>query len=340
MLREAQEAALEGARKMTQVATLLGVPWGEQQVRFLKLHPVVPKKIDLEEILKNCFASSEASEERRQELLEVAGKRLTDAMSQQHTQMEEAVLFLGHRWPLLSSAGQCAVEVAPAEWIQDLLPRALVRVANNPKRGVCLSFPSEMSRLIQPRRELFLTFSSKKLGAGGAGSSHGSQQVPASDYDSLPRPEALHEALLEAQRFLLDAAIFQRFRQGVLSTAALGTWTLRRVGLSEVSFMVVLDADEVVELTLGLQKKVQAEASTSLWSWLAECCLLQLRERHVAPKTASTDLVEEATPSPAELDPAAAFQLWLQPRLQGAVCYLKQKGHGAIPMQSLLRDRG
>ena len=50
-----------------------------QQVRFLKLHPVVPKKIDLEEILKNCFASSEASEERRQELLEVAGKRLTDA---------------------------------------------------------------------------------------------------------------------------------------------------------------------------------------------------------------------------------------------------------------------
>ena len=169
-----------------------------------------------------------------------------DAMSQQHTQMEEAVLFLGHRWPLLSSAGKCAVEVAPAEWIQDLLPRALVRVANNPKRGVsqqlmvpffvatlwwlhlslhvealsgkddlplfrkivlslldqhtasqvCLSFPSEMSRLIQPRRELFLTFSSKNLGAGGAGSSHGSQQVPASEYDSLPRPEALHEALL------------------------------------------------------------------------------------------------------------------------------------------------
>ena len=25
-------------------------------------------------------------------------------------------------------------------------------------------------------------------------------------------------------------------------------------------------------------------------------------------------------------DPAAAFQLWLQPRLQAAVCYLKQKG--------------
>ena len=48
-------------------------------MRFLKLHPVVPKKIDLEEILKNCFASSEASEERRQELLEVAGNRLTDA---------------------------------------------------------------------------------------------------------------------------------------------------------------------------------------------------------------------------------------------------------------------
>ena len=63
-----------------------------------------------------------------------------DAMSQQHTQMEEAVLFLGHRWPLLSSAGQCAVEVAPAEWIQDLLPRALVRVANNPKRGVSQQF--------------------------------------------------------------------------------------------------------------------------------------------------------------------------------------------------------
>ena len=59
---------------------------------------------------------------------------------------------------------------------------------------VCLSFPAEMSRLIQPRRELFLTFSSKNLGAGGAGSSHGSQQVPASD--SLPRPEALHEAFL------------------------------------------------------------------------------------------------------------------------------------------------
>jgi len=29
VLREAQEAALEGARKTTQVATLLGVPWGE-----------------------------------------------------------------------------------------------------------------------------------------------------------------------------------------------------------------------------------------------------------------------------------------------------------------------
>ena len=29
MLREAQETALEGARKTTQVATLLGVPWGE-----------------------------------------------------------------------------------------------------------------------------------------------------------------------------------------------------------------------------------------------------------------------------------------------------------------------
>ena len=25
-------------------------------------------------------------------------------------------------------------------------------------------------------------------------------------------------------------------------------------------------------------------------------------------------------------DPAAAFQLWLQPRLRAAVCYLKQKG--------------
>eukprot|EP00435_Cladocopium_sp_Y103_P030230 s70_g7.t1 len=326
LLREAQEAALEGARKTTQVATLLGIPWGEQQVRFLKLHPVVPKKIDLEEILKTCFASSEASEERRQELLEVAGKRLTDAVSQQHTQMEEAVLFLGHRWPLLSSAGQCAVEVAPAEWIRDLLPRALVQVANNPKRGVCLSFPTEMSRLIQPRRELFLTFSSKNLGAGGAGSSHGSQQVPASEYDSLPRPEALHEALLEAQRFLLDAAVFQRFRQGLLSVS--GTWTLRRVGLSEVSFMVVLDTNEVLELTLGLQKTAgQAEeTSTSLWSWLAECCLLQLRERHVAPKTAPSDPVEEATPSPAELDPVAAFQLWLQPRLQAAVCYLKQNG--------------
>ena len=29
VLREAQVAALEGARKTTQVATLLGVPWGE-----------------------------------------------------------------------------------------------------------------------------------------------------------------------------------------------------------------------------------------------------------------------------------------------------------------------
>ena len=36
-------------------------------------------------------------------------------------------------------------------------------------------------------------------------------------------------------------------------------------------------------------------------------------------------MVSGGAKNPAE-DPAAAFQLWLQPRLQAAVCYLKQKG--------------
>ena len=239
VLHESQESALEGARKTTQVATLLGVPWGEQHVRFLKLHPCTPKKIDLKDVLRNAAETTLSLASRRQEIL-VAKNRLTDAIPNLYVGMQAALHFLGHRWPLHSSAGQYAIELAPNEWVQDIMPRALVRVANNPKRGVCLSFPWEMSQIIQPRRQLFITFRSKTFGGGS--SKHNS----ASNYELMPRPEALHHALLEAQGLLLDASVFERFRQVVLTSErhrlprprSFCEWTLYRVGLSEVTFLV------------------------------------------------------------------------------------------------------
>lgn len=237
VLHESQESALEGARRTTQVATLLGVPWGEQHVRFLKLHPCTPKKIDLKDVLRNAAETTAALASRRQEIL-VAKNRLTDTVPNLYVGMQAALHFLGHRWPLHSSAGQYAIELAPNEWVQDIMPRALVRVANNPKRGVCLSFPWEMSQIIQPRRQLFITFRSKTFGGGS------SKHDSASNYELMPRQEALHYALLEAQGLLLDASVFERFRQAVLGSErrtlprSFCEWTLYRVGLNEVIFLV------------------------------------------------------------------------------------------------------
>ena len=305
-LREAQQFALGGAQQTTQVATLLGVPWGEQQVRFLKLHGVTPKKVDFQEILNNYRDTSAAAETFAISVKEAAEKRLTDVVPQQFAEMRHAITSLIHQWPFLVSGPNVVVELARPEWLRGLLPfRPLVRVANNPKKGVCLSFPAEMSRLIQPRRQLFVTFSAQNLGQG-------SSQQKVSNYDSMPRAEALHEALLDAQGFLVDAAIFQRLREGALATGVSTDFTLRRVGLSELSFMVVLD-NEVLDMTLGLRsvedEATKSESNSKLWSWLADSCLLQLRERHVMDET----------------DPLAAFKLWLQPRLHAAVRYLKGK---------------
>lgn len=233
MLRELQEMALEGAQKASQVASLLGDPWGDQQVRFLQLHPFTPKKMDWDQVSRSLEETMNAVPGRIEGILE-ARNRLTPALPELLAQMEAAIGFLGHRWPIHSSLGHHAVELARPETVADMMPRALVRVSNNPKRGVTLSFPWEISLLVQPRKELFVSLRSQTLGEGSSQSSANSSLAGLGE---MLRPEALHEALFGAQRLLVDASIFEGLRKGLSKTDCKAQWTLRRAASNEIAFM-------------------------------------------------------------------------------------------------------
>ena len=231
ILRESQESALEGAQKASQVASLLADPWGEQQIRFLQLHPVTPQKLSHVEVAQSLEEITKSMPGRREEIL-AARNRLSMALPESFAKMEAAVSFLGHRWPLHSSPGHYVVELARPETIEHLMPRALVRVLNNPKKGVCLSFPSEISVHVQPRKELYISVCSQALGEG-------SSQSAASNLSEIEmaRPQALHAALLEARRLLIDASIFEGLRKALSKADSKPQWTLRRVASNEIAFM-------------------------------------------------------------------------------------------------------
>lgn len=61
----------------------------------------------------------------------------------------------------------------------------------------------EMSQLVQPRRHLFLRISAAKLGSGS--SETRPPVVPGTAYESLERPQALHEAFLDISHAFRDA---------------------------------------------------------------------------------------------------------------------------------------
>ncbi|CAK9069839.1 unnamed protein product [Durusdinium trenchii] len=332
MLRELQEMALEGAQKASQVASLLGDPWGDQQVRFLQLHPFTPKKMDWDQVSRSLEETMNAVPGRIEGILE-ARNRLTPALPELLAQMEAAIGFLGHRWPIHSSLGHHAVELARPETVADMMPRALVRVSNNPKRGVTLSFPWEISLLVQPRKELFVSLRSQTLGEGSSQSSANSSLAGLGE---MLRPEALHEALFGAQRLLVDASIFEGLRKGLSKTDCKAQWTLRRAASNEIAFMVVLDVD-VVEVVLGLRKEPEMQSSPAdletgaqLWDFLADSAHLQLRDAH---RPGRATHVDNETPEPGEEpkeaepepDQLACFQSWLHPRLEAVTQYLSRQ---------------
>ncbi|CAJ1437010.1 unnamed protein product [Effrenium voratum] len=252
--------------------------------------------------------------------------------------MEAALLFLGHHWPLHCAGGQYAVELWSPE-----IARRRVGVVNNSKKGVCLSFPWEMSATLQPRRRLFAAFASER----GRGRSSPSAPLPAPDLDgaSVERPQALHKALLAAQELLWEDAVFQSLRRKVrkASEESCGRWKVLRASKLEVSFQVVLDAGALpAEVTLGMKDTSNAEPEaegSGPWCWLADLTVQHLRllgqasQRRDAAKTqAEASADAEARPvrqigaaTTVDAESLEAFQAWLQPRLEAAAQFSREK---------------
>ncbi|CAJ1429139.1 unnamed protein product [Effrenium voratum] len=314
LLRESQHQAAEQILRASKVAELLSVP-GE--IRFLNLHSTVERP---EPELRCWTEHQQEAQERKNEILEVVKGRLTKTMPELFGGMEAALLFLGHHWPLHCAGGQYAVELWSPE-----IARRRVGVVNNSKKGVCLSFPWEMSATLQPRRRLFAAFASER----GRGRSSPSAPLPAPDLDgaSVERPQALHKALLAAQELLWEDAVFQSLRRKVrkASEESCGRWKVLRASKLEVSFQVVLDAGALpAEVTLGMKDTSNAEPEaegSGPWCWLADLTVQHLRsQRRDAAKTQA-----EASADAEDAESLEAFQAWLQPRLEAAAQFSREK---------------
>ena len=149
-LREAQETALDGVQRATTAAQLLGVGASPGETQFLTLQRAVPKPLDVPQLIHYASEVDEAARAHCQELLDIAAARLTNNALEHFGEMERALSFLGQRWYLHCIAGQYAIELwtGRARQRKRLGARPLVRVISNPKKGICLAFPAELT---QPR---------------------------------------------------------------------------------------------------------------------------------------------------------------------------------------------
>ncbi|CAE8588620.1 unnamed protein product, partial [Polarella glacialis] len=158
---------------------------------------------------------------------------------------------------------------------------------------------------------------------------------------AVPRAQALHEALLEAEKVLLDAYAFRALRHALSARAgdskedggrhvaggvdlrrAGGTWQVLRVASSEVALALPADGGRellqvVVRLGAATPETPSADEAPRLWHWLSQLTTLQLRDLFLQSEGCKGT---QTTGSSKEL--LLAFQTWLQPRLEAAARYL------------------
>eukprot|EP00747_Dinoflagellata_sp_TGD_P201114 gnl/TRDRNA2_/TRDRNA2_74572_c1_seq1.p1 gnl/TRDRNA2_/TRDRNA2_74572_c1~~gnl/TRDRNA2_/TRDRNA2_74572_c1_seq1.p1 ORF type:complete len:333 (-),score=56.55 gnl/TRDRNA2_/TRDRNA2_74572_c1_seq1:10-1008(-) len=220
-LRELQRLALDGlGRAQTTAGLLRRTVWGEEgheeSTQFLKLHRAVLAPPAPEEAGVLVTARAAALESWPNHLRD-AGAAV--AASRGHTELEGALRYLRQHW-LVHCVGGYGIELwndddmaKAADPARGLTGKHMVFVGHHPQLGVCVTFPQEFARLVEWRHRLWIEIVPLAGAATGAVSADSLPPAPRMGMPNadMPRGEAIHLVLLDAQKAVVDRGIFRRF---------------------------------------------------------------------------------------------------------------------------------
>mmetsp|Transcript_86306 Transcript_86306/g.279461 ORF Transcript_86306/g.279461 Transcript_86306/m.279461 type:complete len:431 (-) Transcript_86306:52-1344(-) len=344
VLHDCQRIALESLRRAETVSELLQrSTWGHddtEQARFLHLHPAVQVPAGPEE-------AGELVEEQESAMgcwppqLRVAGAAV--ATSWQHTELEGALRFLRQHWLIHCVRGQYLIELwndsdvpGALDPAKGLAGRQLALFGQHPQFGVCVTFPHEIGRLVEWRHCLSVRISPLRAAAavpGPASAREAPAPPPAVDDPGLPRGEAAHAVLLEAQRVLVDQRIFRRFREGLLRDGAPECrqhWHVLRASSTEILIVMPTGvAAELVHVSVSYgsfvpARSVDADPGSAVWDWLSDVARLRLRELFLLGPSAvlPTTGFSEPGNGTAATDLFSHFARWIVPQVEAVAYHL------------------
>jgi len=343
-LHENQRCALESLQRAGTVSELLQrSTWGQddsEQMRFLHLHPAVQSSAAAEEAAA-LVQEREAAMASWPTRLREAGAAV--AASQQHTELEGVLRSLRRHWLVHCVNGRYLVEL----WNESNMTKAsdpkkglagkyLAVIGQHPQLGVCLTFPHEIGRLVEWRHRLAVRV--LPLRVAPADLEQPARQAapappPGLDDPNLPRGEAMHLVLTEAQEVLIDHCIFRRLREGLAQSDA-GRWLrwhVLRASSSEIALAVPVGAAaELVHIMVSYGGAEQGGTRTGgrpdVWAWFGKAARLRLRElflmgpsADVGPEAVKSPMSGEAKPS----DLFGDFTRWLEPQLDAITGFTK-----------------
>jgi len=308
-LRGLQRSAVANLQQVAEVCELLRrTAWGvagQEKIRFLQLVPttLAPRK--------GVPTSEETDFKSWSQRL--SSDVVSDLLPQRHSDdMQTVLAFLRRRWLLHSVSGRLIVELLTPKLEADARPnkadaqrtgRFVAFLDEEPKLGVCLTFPLDAARLVERRQRLFVEILPVcNRDANKAKRTRAQPVVEAGDA-TRSRAEQIHAVLLDAQETLLDHEIFAALCRGSPeAVGARGGWQMMRSSLMlggplEVVLALPALPDPILfrvqyaaRIGIGTtpSEDVNGKDIDVMWSWLGSFALPVLREMFVKEKIDSS----------------------------------------------------